>query len=89
MTPPPPKGIASLHDHRRSREVEELWQRIEDGTGLSGVRVTPFPHHSYPDAGRLDTGALDARLHALAGRSRPLTVRVRAVATFGGSWPVV
>jgi hypothetical protein len=40
-------GLVSLLDSNHFGMVEEFWLRLEKECGLSGVKVTPYPHFSW------------------------------------------
>lgn len=82
-------ALVSLLPAPFSEQVEALWQELEDNHGLTGIRVTPFPHFSWHIAQDYDFPALEKWLSAIAANIPPFKVRTTGIGLFTGPRPVV
>jgi 2'-5' RNA ligase len=82
-------GLVSLLDSKHHRQVESLWELLEEECGLTGIKVTPFPHFSWLIASDFDWLALESTLREIASRTYPFTVRTAGLGMFSGFNPVV
>ncbi|HTX92425.1 MAG TPA: 2'-5' RNA ligase family protein [Anaerolineales bacterium] len=83
------KGVASLLDRPATARVEQIWNDLEKLCGLTGVRITPFPHFSWQVTEDYDQPALDALLKKLAADTPPFSIRTTGLGIFTGPSPVV
>jgi len=82
-------GLVSLLDSKHHQHVESLWQLLEEECGLTGIRVTPFPHFSWLIASDFDWPALENSLREIASLTSPFTVHTAGLGLFSGPNPVV
>ena len=82
-------GLVSLLDSKYHQQVEAIWQLLEDKCGLTGIRVTPFPHFSWLIASDFNWPALENTLREIASRTNPFTVRAAGLGMFSGFRPVI
>jgi 2'-5' RNA ligase len=83
------KGIASLLDPSTSSKVEQIWQLLETHCGLTGVRITPFPHFTWQVTEDYNLSALDAALKTITHQTPPFTIRTSGLGIFTGEHPVI
>ena len=69
-------GIVSLLPQPYYSEVEKLWDRLENNFGLSGIRVTPFPHFSWQIGENYDEPLLRKRLKIYPHKQAHLRFRL-------------
>ena len=82
-------GLVSLLDASHYRLVEGLWQELEKECGLSGVRLTPYPHFSWQIAADYPEPDTKTALQTIANQTRPFTVVTDGLGIFSGPNPVV
>jgi len=82
-------GLVSILDSKHHKLVESLWQLLEEECGLTGVKVTPFPHFSWLIASDFDWPALENALREIASQNNPFTVYTAGLGLFSGPNPVV
>lgn len=82
-------GLASLLPQPYYAQVEALWQEMEEQHGLTGIRVTPYPHFSWQIAQDYDPEKLERSLQRIADRTPPFTVRTTGLGLFSGLHPVL
>ncbi len=82
-------GLVSLLDSEHTTQVEALWQELEQACGLTGIKVTPFPHFSWLIAEDFNWDGLRRALHELAEELQPFSVRTSGVSLFSGTKPVL
>lgn len=82
-------GLVSLLNSKYHQQVESLWQLLEDECGLTGVKVTPFPHFSWLIASDFDWPALENTLREIASRTSPFKARTAGLGMFSGFKPVI
>lgn len=82
-------GLVSLLDPHHYALVEEIWRELKATCGLTGIRVTPFPHFSWQIAQDYDWALLPQIVRAIARQEKPLTIRVTGLGLFTSSRPVV
>jgi 2'-5' RNA ligase len=82
-------AIVSLLDSSTSGTIQRLWKELEAGCGLTGVRVTPYPHFSWHAADGYDDHVMEQWLKLEAEKSQPFTVRTSGLGVFTGISPVV
>lgn len=82
-------GIVSLLDEENSELLLELWDELEEGCGLKGIRTTPLPHFSWYLAEEFDLPVLEERLRLIAGYLNPFAIQTVGLAIFTGMLPVV
>lgn len=82
-------GIVSLLDEKHYKLVEGLWDDLEDGFKLRGIRVTPFPHFSWSVANDFNYPELESTLQRIASSVRPFKVTTTGIGLFTGEKPVI
>ncbi|MBN2501457.1 MAG: 2'-5' RNA ligase family protein [Anaerolineales bacterium] len=82
-------GLVSLLDQEHTATVEHLWMELELQCGLTGIKVTPFPHFSWLIAEDFDWDELAEVMAEIAAETKPFTVRTTGLALFTGEQPVV
>ena len=82
-------GLVSLLNTKHYNQVKSLWQKLEEECGLTGVKVTPFPHFSWLIASDFDWPALEDALGVIASQTSPFTVHTGGLGLFTGPNPVV
>jgi 2'-5' RNA ligase len=82
-------GLVSLLDEQHYQQVESIWQMLEKECGLTGIKVTPFPHFSWLIGSDFDWRSLESGLQELASQTRPFTVRASGLGLFSGPSPVI
>jgi 2'-5' RNA ligase len=82
-------GLMSLLDQEHETLVHSLWQELENTCGLTGVKITPFPHFSWLIAEDFDWDALDSNIAEIAGLIKPFTVQTTGISLFAGSNPTI
>lgn len=82
-------AIASLLDKRNSDRVNELTDLIEQKFGLSGVKMTPYPHLTLLTAEVVDMEELKQYLEMTCYEAEKFTIRTTGLGIFPGTNPVV
>ena len=82
-------GLVSLLDQPHNQLVESIWQTLDEECGLTGIKVTPFPHFSWLIGSDFEWKAFEFALQEIAAQASPLTVRTTGLGLFTGSNPVV
>lgn len=82
-------GIVSLLPQPFYQQVEELWDELEEKFGLTGIRVTPYPHFSWEIADHYHQPGLELVLKTIAQRTKPFTVTTTGLGVFSGEQPVI
>jgi len=82
-------GLVSLLPSPYYERVETIWDRLEQRCGLTGIRVTPYPHFSWQIAEGYDFDRLEAAIQRVATRTEPFAVKTAGLGIFSGETPVV
>ena len=82
-------GLVSLLDQEHTATVEHLWMELEMQYGLTGIKVTPFPHFSWLIAADFNWERLSEVLAEIAAKTKPFSVHTTGLALFTGEQPVV
>lgn len=82
-------AIVSLLDSETSLAVQRLWNDLETDCGLTGIRVTPYPHFSWHAATEYREDPIQHGLRSLAKELEPFTIRTTGLGVFTGSAPVI
>ncbi len=82
-------GIVSLLPQPFYKQVEEIWNELEEKFGLTGIRITPYPHFSWEIADHYDQAGLELVLKTIAERTKPFTVNSTGLGIFSGEHPVI
>ncbi len=82
-------GIVSLLDDEHYSLVQSLWDELESGCGLTGIKITPIPHFSWQISGDYNFPEVQHALTEIAARLTPITVRTSGLGIFSGPRPVL
>jgi 2'-5' RNA ligase len=82
-------GLVSLLDPTHYAKVEDIWSRLEEHCGLTGVRVTPIPHFSWQVMMGYDFDALQSAIAKLGAEMTPFIVRTTGLGIFTGVRDIV
>jgi len=82
-------AITSLVDQNTSERVFELTEDLEHKFGLSGVKITPYPHLTLLTAEVRDMEELKQYLEQTCAEISPLVVRTTGLGIFPGENPVI
>ncbi|MBK9180424.1 MAG: 2'-5' RNA ligase family protein [Acidimicrobiales bacterium] len=77
-------AVVVLLDDDHAREIERLWQELEDRFGVRGAQRVPYPHITLHAAASYRPAGLRAALAGLAARRAPLRVRAGGYGVFTG-----
>lgn len=81
--------VASLLNPAASLQTQEIWQSLEDGCGLAGIKLTPLPHFSWQSAAEYDFDRLEMAIRTLAEEERPFHAHTTGLGIFTGANPVL
>lgn len=82
-------GVVSLLPQPYYKEVEYIWNELEKEVGLTGVKVTPYPHFSWQIAESYDMTKLTGVFKDIAASTKPFEVKTTGIGLFTGSSPVI
>jgi 2'-5' RNA ligase len=82
-------GLVSLLPTPYYQEVEKIWGELEEEFGLTGIKVTPYPHFSWNIAEEFDIESLKSTLLAITENLHPVEIRTTGIGLFTGSNPVI
>jgi 2'-5' RNA ligase len=82
-------ALASLLDKNSSDRVSELTEQLESRFGLTGVKVTPYPHLTLLTAEVVDMEELKQYLDQTCFETDSFTVRTTGLGIFPGESPVI
>jgi len=82
-------GIASLLDPAANLRVERIWQQLEARCGLSGVRVTPFPHITWQVSEGYHLPKLEETLQEISRNTNSFIIHTYGLGIFTGESPVI
>jgi 2'-5' RNA ligase len=82
-------GLVSLLPEPFYTQVESTWQELERDFGLTGIRVTPFPHFSWQVVQDYDWERIADVLQDIAQQTSPLPVHTTGLGLFTGDKPVI
>jgi 2'-5' RNA ligase len=82
-------GLVSLLPEPFYTRVESTWRELERDFGLTGIRVTPFPHFSWQVVQDYDWERIASVLQDIARQTSPLTARTTGLGLFTGARPVI
>jgi 2'-5' RNA ligase len=69
--------------------VQSLWDELEVGCGLTGIKITPIPHFSWQIAEDYNFPELQHALTELGASLPPCVVHTTGLGVFSGSRPVL
>lgn len=82
-------GLVSLLSNPYYAIVEDLWKDLEKKFGLSGIKVTPFPHFSWLVAQDFNFDKLEREMQQIAEKTKPFILRTAGVGIFSGDSPII
>ncbi len=82
-------GFVSLLDEKYSGRIEKLWDLIETKTGLSGIKIVPYPHFAWHVAGNYDFNKLEKIMKDLSESIPSFEIRTAGLGIFAGRSPVL
>ncbi|MFC2025980.1 2'-5' RNA ligase family protein [Chloroflexota bacterium] len=82
-------GLVSLLPSPYYQKVENIWDELEEDFGLSGIRVTPYPHFSWNIAKEYNIDQLKYTLQTFIDSTPPFKVHTTGIGMFTGANPVV
>ncbi len=82
-------GLVSLLPSPCYERVESIWDRLAQRCGLTGIRVTPYPHFSWQIADEYGFDRLEAAIRRVAAHTKPFAVKTAGLGIFSGENPVV
>jgi 2'-5' RNA ligase len=82
-------ALVSLLDDKHDALVKELWQELEEGCGVKGIKITPFPHFSWIVAADFEETRIESLIKTLAYSISPFSIKTSGLGIFTGPSPVV
>jgi len=82
-------GLVSLLPEPYYKKVTDLWKELEVKHGLTGIKVTPYPHFSWQIAGDYDLEKLQKIVQEITSESAPLKAHTGGIGIFTGPKPVI
>ena len=82
-------GLVSLLPEPYYKKVTDLWDELEEKHGLTGIKVTPYPHFSWQIAEDYDLEKLQKIVQETTSESAPLKVHTGGIGIFTGPNPVI
>jgi len=82
-------AVVSLLDLATRQKVESHWDYLEENCGLTGIRITPYPHISWQVAEKHDLIPLKNALATRARMAHPLSILTTGLGMFSGPTPVL
>ncbi len=82
-------AIASLLDPVSTQTVQDLWKRLEERCGLTGIKALPLPHFSWLGVQNYETERVESALKEISEEIQPFQVRVSGLGVFTGRLPVL
>lgn len=82
-------AIISKLDPDSSTTVSNLWLKLRDNCGLSGIYKTPTPHFTWFAADDLDLPEVTSALSKLAESAEPFTIHTFGLGIFTGRNPIL
>lgn len=75
-------GLVSLLDDHYYSQVEDIWQDLEDKFGLTGIKITPYPHFSWQVAEDYDLNRVEALMKDCIEDIQPLKIKTAGLGIF-------
>lgn len=82
-------AIASLFDLHANALTWALWNRLEEGCGLAGIKATPYPHFSWLSYEDMDWKAVRTKLGDVSTTEKPFQVQTAGLGLFTGARPIL
>jgi 2'-5' RNA ligase len=82
-------GLVSLLDNKYYKQVEKLWERLEEKFNLTGIKITPYPHFSWFIFNSCDFKAFEGKMEKTAKKLKHFTINTAGIGIFTGNTPVI
>lgn len=82
-------AIISKLDPDSSKIVSNLWRKLRDSCGLSGIYKTPTPHFTWFAAEELDIDKISSELSQMAEDAEPFMIHTFGLGIFSGPDPIL
>ena len=77
-------GFVSLLDNIHYSIVEDLWKELEEQFGLTGIKVTPYPHFSWQVAEEYNLDKIENLMQNLSKKLKPFKIKTTGLGIFAG-----
>ena len=82
-------GLVSLLDVDHYKIVEDIWNKLETNFGLTGIKVTPFPHFSWQVAEDYEWDLIAEKMKGISQNIKPFIVQTAGLGIFSGDSPII
>ena len=82
-------GLVSLLDVDHYKMVEDIWNELETNFGLTGIKVTPFPHFSWQVTEDFEWDLIVEKMKEISENTPPFNVRTASLGIFSGDSPII
>ena len=82
-------GIVTLLDGKCDARVKEIWGRLEEACGYTGIKAVPFPHFSWLIAPDFKWEMAERVMKEIATQTKPFSVKTTGVALFTKEQPTI
>lgn len=82
-------GLVSFLDASHYKIVEDIWSELETKFGLTGIKVTPFPHFSWQVAEDYEWDIMAEKMKEISEKTSPFIVRTAGLGIFSGESPII
>ena len=82
-------AIISKLDPESSTIVSNLWRKLRECCGLSGIYKTPIPHFTWFAAEELEIDKISSELSQMAEDAEPFTIHTFGLGIFSGQDPIL
>lgn len=82
-------GVVTLLPQPYYAMVEAIWDELQEKHGLTGIRITPYPHFSWQIGEEYDIQKLQSALMDIAQHQAPFSVKTTGLGFFTGERPVM
>ena len=77
-------SLVSLLDDSHYKMVEDIWRELETKFGLTGIKVTPFPHFSWQVVEDYDWDIIAEKMKEISENISPFIIRTSSLGIFSG-----
>ncbi|MHA1670803.1 MAG: hypothetical protein ACTSV5_09515 [Promethearchaeota archaeon] len=82
-------GLVSLLDNSHYKIVKDIWSELETNFGLTGIKVTPFPHFSWQVAEDYEWDIMVEKIKEISKNISPFIVKTSSLGIFSGKSPII
>ena len=82
-------GLVSFLDASHYKTVEDIWSELETNFGLTGIKVTPYPHFSWQVAEDYEWDVIAEKMKEISENTTPFIVRTAGLGIFSGESPII